>query len=156
MEIIKELLLNAGGAFTAGGLVIVLLSLVQVSKIQINPWDSIRKWIGGKFNAEQAADIAELKQGLAEIRKRLDEYIKLDNERTADEWRQKILTFNNQLLRDIPHTKEDFTEILLVIDEYEDYCEKNPGYKNNRAVHAINHIGKVYDERQEKHDFWKG
>ena len=156
IEIIKNLLLNAGGTVTAGAVIFAALSFLQVSKIQINPWDSIRRWIGGKFNAEQMADIAALKEEMKELRERFDEYIRLDNERAADEWRRKILTFNNQLLRDIPHTKEDFTEILGVIDEYEKYCAKHPGYKNNRAVHAIAHIGKVYDERQEKHDFLKG
>ena len=60
MEIIRELLLNAGGAVTAGAVVVAALSLLQVSKIQINPWDTIRRWIGGKFGAEQAADIAVL------------------------------------------------------------------------------------------------
>lgn len=156
MEIIRQILLNAGGTVTAGAVIIAALSLLQVSKIQINPWDTVRKWIGTKFNAEQMADIAALKQEVKELRERLDEYIRLDNKRTADEWRRKILTFNNQLLRDIPHTKEDFTEILGVIDEYDRYCDAHPGYKNHRAVHAIEHIGKVYDERQEKHDFLKG
>lgn len=155
MEIIKQLLLNAGGTVTAGAVIIFILNLLQISKIQINPWDAIRKWIGAKFNAEQVADIAALKREVEELRERLDEYIRLDNQRTADEWRRKILTFNNQLLRGIPHTKEEFVEILGVIDTYEDYCKRHDGYKNQRAVHAIEHIGKVYDERQEKRDFLK-
>lgn len=153
IKVLGELLLNAGGAVTAGAVVFAALSLLQVSKIQINPWDSIRRWIGGKFNAEQVSDIATLKKDVSDLRKRLEDYISMQDQRTADEWRGKILTFNNQLLRNIPHTKEEFVEILAVIDAYNDYCRLHDGYKNQRAVHAIEHIGKVYDERQEKRDF---
>ena len=31
--------------------------------------------------------------------------------------------------------------------------EEDKDYANGRAVHAINNIGRVYDERLEKHDF---
>ncbi len=155
MELIKQLLLNAGGTVTAGAVIVAALSVLQVSKIQINPWDALRRWIGGKFNAEQIAEIAALKADVKKLCERLDAYIALDDQRTADEWRRKILTFNNQLLRNIPHTKEEFVEILGVIDAYEEYCKRHEGYKNQRAVHAIEHIGKTYDERQEKRDFLK-
>lgn len=33
------------------------------------------------------------------------------------------------------------------------YCEKHKDYKNNRAVHAIANICRVYDKRLENHDF---
>ena len=75
------------------------------------------------------------------------------DERMADTHRTKILRFNNELLRDIDHTKEEFIEALADIDEYESYCKGHPAYKNNRAVHAIGNIKRVYDERMEKHDF---
>lgn len=88
-----------------------------------------------------------------ETQKTLDEHIRMDDERNADSHRQRILQFNNELLRNIPHTEEDFIEVLGEIDFYEDYCKTHPEYKNNRAIHAIAHIGKVYDERLEKHDF---
>lgn len=97
--------------------------------------------------------MGEVKTAAQETRDRLDEHIRMDDERDADSHRQRILQFNNELLRDIPHTKEDFTEVLAEIDTYERYCATHPNYKNNRAVHAIAHISKVYDERLEKHDF---
>ena len=75
------------------------------------------------------------------------------NQRCADLHRTRILQFNTELLREIKHTKEDFSEILYNIDCYERYCKEHPDYQNNRAVHAIANIGRVYDERLEKHDF---
>ena len=115
-----------------GGVVLVLMTLIQIAPIKINPWSTI----GRVFNK----DVLNI---VKETRKALEEHIRIDDERDADSHRQRILQFNNELLRDIPHTKEDFTEVLTEIDEYEKYCREHPDYKNNRAVHAIAHIGKA-------------
>ena len=66
---------------------------------------------------------------------------------------ESILHFNNELLRSIPHTKEEFIEILAKIDWYNDFCNDRKDYRNSRAVHAIANIERVYDERLQKHDF---
>ena len=76
-----------------------------------------------------------------------------DARRDADKHRMEILQFNNTLLRNRKHTKEEFIEILTNIDEYERYCEKDENYPNNRAVLAIENIREVYKERLKKHDF---
>lgn len=137
---LKELLMDGGG------LLLVFLTLVEIAPIKINPWSAIAKAIGRALNAEV---LAELKQ----TQKKLDEHIRVDDQRDADSHRQRILQFNNELLRDIPHTREDFIEILSVIDQYEAYCKEHPDYKNSRCVHAIANIGRVYDDRLKKHDF---
>ena len=71
----------------------------------------------------------------------------------ADGHRARVLSFNSEILRGIPHTREEFIDVLADIDAYEDYCRNHVEYKNNRAVHAIANIGRVYDERLEKNDF---
>jgi hypothetical protein len=43
--------------------------------------------------------------------------------------------------------------VLADIDFYERYCRDHEDYRNNRAVHAIANISRVYDERLQKHDF---
>ena len=144
---IKDILLNGGGVL------LVLLTVIQIAPIKINPWSAMVKWIGKTINTDVLKELDDVKGDIKTTREALDEHIRLDDERNADSHRQRILAFNNELLRDIPHTQEDFIEILAEIDFYEDYCKKHPDYKNNRAVHAIAHIGKVYDERLEKHDF---
>ena len=88
-----------------------------------------------------------------ETREKLEAHIDMDDERMADVHRTRILHFNNELLREIDHTKEEFIEALADIDEYEQYCKDHPKYKNNRAVHAVANIKRVYDDRLEKHDF---
>ena len=64
-----------------------------------------------------------------------------------------ILAFNRQLMRGEKHTREEFWEALSSVDRYHKYCDAHPEYPNERAVHAIHNIGRVYDDRQMKNDF---
>lgn len=132
--------------YTTGGGVLLLLTLIQIAPIKVDPWTAIFRAIGRAFNAEMLKE-------LRDVRSKLDEHIKADDERNADEHRNRILRFNNELIREIPHTKEEFVDVLADIDYYEAYCRDHPDYKNNRAVHAIANIGRCYDERLKKHDF---
>ena len=130
---VQELL--AGG----GGLLLVLMTLVQIAPVKLNPWSWLARAVGRAVNAE--------------VIKKLDDHITMDDRRTADGHRARILHFNNELLRDIGHTQEEFFEVLAEIDAYEDYCREHPEYPNNRAVLAIENIREVYKERLKKHDF---
>ncbi len=137
----------------SGGGLVVLLTLIQIAPIKIDPWSALARMLGRAINGEVIGMLNELKDAQKSNTDRLNEHIRLDDERNADEHRARILRFNNELVRNIPHTKEEFIDALADIDEYERYCEQHPEYKNNRAVHAIANIGRVYDERLAKHDF---
>lgn len=137
----------------SSSILLVLLTLVQVSPIKVDPWSSIGKALGKVINGDVISKLEQMEAVQAATRKRLDDHIRVDDERNADLHRVRILQFNTELLRDIRHTEEDFNDILSNIDYYERYCSEHPEYQNNRAVHAIMNIKRVYDERMEKHDF---
>lgn len=137
----------------SGGALLILMTLVQISPIKINPWSAVGRIIGKTLNAAVLNEIGDVKNTVKETQDRLDEHIRIDDKRDADFHRQRILQFNNELLRDIPHTKEDFMDILGHIDDYERYCADHPEYRNNIAVHAVKNIEDVYDKRMMKHDF---
>ena len=124
---------------SGGGVLVVVMTLVQIAPVKLNPWSWLARSIGRAVNAE--------------VIKKLDAHITMDDRRTADGHRARILHFNNELLRDIDHTKEEFSEVLAEIDAYEEYCEEHPEYPNNRAVLAIENIQEVYMERLKRHDF---
>ena len=148
-----------------------LPTAVQISPIKINPWSWLwkllkRLWTGfcrslnapvlaavEDMKAEQERNLTIVKKDLLDTKKALDCHIAIDDEREADKVRTSILHFNNELMREIPHTEEEFVEILSKIDWYHDYCKTHENYKNSRAVHAIANIERVYDIRLEKHDF---
>lgn len=146
--------MNLGEIITGGGsALIVLLTLIQITPVNVNPWSAIAKAFGRAVNADVLKELEAVKEGQKATQEKLETHIKTDDERTTDGHRTKILHFNNELLRNIDHTEEEFTEILADIDEYERYCNDHKNYKNNRAVHAIANIKRVYDERLEKRDF---
>ena len=129
-----------------GGVLLIALTLVQIAPVKLNPWSKIAELLGRAVNGE-------VLKKLGNVEKRLDSHIVTDDRRAADGHRARILHFNNELLRSIDHTKEEFVEVLAEIDAYERYCGDNPDYPNNRAVLAIENIKDNYKQRLEKRDF---
>lgn len=86
--------------FGSSGITVILMTLLEVSKIPINPWSTLAKWIGRALNADLMAEIKELKS-------RLDEHIQTDDERNADLLRTQILRFNDELVHVIPSTRKN-------------------------------------------------
>ena len=140
---IQEIITGGGGAL------IILLTLVQVAPVKINPWSALAKTVGCAINADVTKELEEIKA-------KLDAHVTMDDRRNADGHRTRILHFNNELLRSIAHTKEEFVEVLAEIDAYESYCDEHPDYPNNRAVLAIQNIKGNYQARLQKHDFLAG
>ena len=137
----------------SGGVVVVILTLLQIAPIKINPWTALIRWLGRALNSEVLKELADVRSTQQVTAKKLDDHIAADDVRHANRLRERIWQFNNELLRNIPHTREDFIEILAVIDAYNSYCRTHEDYQNNRAIHAIKNIERVYDDRLAKRDF---
>ena len=133
---IQELL--TGG----GGLVVLALTVIQIAPIKLNPWSAIAKILGRAINAEVLAE-------LERTRIKLDNHIKTDDERAADMHRARILQFNNELIRNIPHTREEFIEILAEIDGYEKILQEEPEIIPTAGLPTHANM-QVYDERLQK------
>lgn len=131
---------------SSSGVLVILMTLIQIAPIKVNPWSTIGKAIGKALNGDVMEKIDDLEQ-------RFDKHEKMRERDKADERRANILRFNREILRNLPHTQEDFIEVLSYIDFYERYCKEHPEYENNRAVLAIQNIERVYSEKLEKHDF---
>lgn len=137
----------------SGGGLLLLLTLIQIAPIKVNPWSAIGRVIGKALNGDVMKKLDVLEDSQRETREQLEEHIRVDDERNADLHRTRILRFNTELLRDNKHTEEEFNDILYNIDCYEKYCANHPEYQNNRAVHAIKNIERVYDELMGEHEF---
>lgn len=137
----------------SGGGLLLLLTFIQIAPIKVNPWSAIVRGIGKALNGDVLKKLDVLEAGQVETRKRLDEHIRIDDDRNADTHRSRILHFNTELLRGDKHTREDFIETLAEIDFYEHYCLEHPDYENNRAVLAIENIKRVYKELMENGGF---
>ena len=67
--------------------------------------------------------------------------------------RRRILNASDEIRHGVPHSKEWWEQILQDIDEYEKYCDAHEGYRNNRAIMAVENLKKVYSDRLSKNDF---
>ena len=125
---------------TVGGLagwavmiLLILLSLIQISPIKLNPWDRIFAWLGGKMNGTQLKNLQK---------------------QVTDLWinnhRQCILTFARECRANIEHDSEEWTNILNVCEEYEQYTRKNE-ITNGIVRENTKYIRNLYQEMSREH-----
>lgn len=111
--------------------VIMVLSLVEISPIKINPLRDFAKllqhWLG----------IDEIKEDL------------MDSRRT------RIIRFDDELTANQGRSKDMYDAILVDCDKYEKYCKKNKGYINSVADDSIRHIKEAYAEEKRTNGFKK-
>lgn len=128
-------------------IVIVLASLIQVSKININPWDWFFDLIGKKLNREVFNKVEK-------IEKKLDKHIADDNKEKLEGKRRDILDFANACMNGRKHTQEQFTFIIKLCDEYDSYIEKTHE-KNGEISSAIEEIRRLYVKCRQNNTFLK-
>lgn len=91
-------------------------------------------------------DIDGLKESIAQMRESEDV-------KDAQAARRRILRFNDELLRDVEHSKEYFDDILEDVATYDRYCQSDPNFKNGKTVMAEKNIQRCYEQCMEKHSF---
>ena len=116
----------------------VIVSLLSATAV----WDFVKFLINRKDDTK--VQIVEVKKSINKLGERIDE-------NQAILARSHILRFDDELLNDVNHSKEYFSQTLQDIDVYEAFCMNHPNFKNSFATAAINHIRKTYDELLEKH-----
>ena len=128
--------------------VVILSSLIQISPIKINPWDSFLAWFGCKINS------AMLKQ-LESVASRLDKHIEESEVIELQNKRQSILNFCSECMNGKKHTKEQFDFVIKACDEYESYVAEK-GIKNGVVVLSIKEIRRLYQKCFRENSFLKG
>lgn len=124
---------------SGGGIVLVILTLVQISPIKLNPWTFIARKIGKAINGELIEKVDEMSKELTEIKGDI-------SEQKAVECRTNILRFGDEVLHKQRHTKEHFDQILADIDEYDKYCAAHPDFENHRTEETSKRILHVYEQ----------
>lgn len=132
---------------------VLLLSLVEVSKIKINPWSALFHWIGNLVMAGVKNDIADLSTKLTSVKSDLDSMKEENREDKVKAARIRILRSADEVYQGVRHSKEYFDDILDDITCYNTYCREHPEFKNEKTVIAVQRIEAVYKHCLEKHDF---
>ena len=129
-------------------------------------WDLLKSFFAKIFNLRRVTN-EDLADNLAEIRKGYDSQQKdidslKDSFKTmreeeevkdAQAARRRILRFNDELLRNLDHSKEYFDDILEDIKIYDRYCDEHKDFTNGKTVMAKKNIEHCYEQCMEKHSF---
>ena len=138
--------MNINEVVAGGGVVIVIMTLIQITPIRLDPWSAIARIIGRAINGEVMTKVDKLSHDLQDMKA-------TEEERDAVNARIRILQFGDELCMNVRHTRERFNQILADIDMYENYCDTNPTFENNQSVMTIQNIKDVYHDCMKKQDF---
>lgn len=130
----------------SGGVLVFLLSLVEIAPIKINPWKALGRGIGRAINGEVLAKVSGLETEMLGIKNDIEE-------QAAINCRARILRFGDEVLHCDKHSKDHFDQTLRDIDIYERYCETHPNFENNVTELTNKRIKEVYLKRLEENDF---
>ena len=125
---IWEFLRGIDLGWTGAG-ILVLLSLIQISPVKLDPWDKIFNWLGNKLNGSLQKQVREI-------------WINMH--------RQAILQFARECRAGQEHSEEEWSHVLNVADEYEQYCLKN-SVVNGVVKQDTLYIRQLYQELSRDH-----
>lgn len=88
----------------------------------------------------------ETKEQLDRVQRTLDNHIKEDEDDKARNQRYRILRFYDEMCEHRRHSESHFEDILDDIDDYEEYCNRHPEFRNSRGHIAMKNIQATYDK----------
>lgn len=144
---VKEILYGSGGGL------LLIMSLLQISKININPWTAVFSWIGRQLNHELFAKVTGLEKRMETMQTDINTIREEGRERHAKDCRVRILRFADEIYLGTNHSQEHYKQILGDIKSYETYCDTHEDFENQIATAAIRQIKSRYDLHIQQHDF---
>ena len=106
------------------GIMVVVLSLVEIAPVKVNPW----KWL--RSFAELPARFAKLEHEV--------------NDDRAFRWRQMIKSYSRGLERGEKLRDSEWMELLDTVKRYERYCETHPDFRNGYIADCIEYTKEMH------------
>lgn len=130
-----------------------LSTVLEFSKIKVNPWSAMGRFVGRAINKELSAEIAGLKKDISKLKSDMEESKKDAQEERAVNCRERILRFGDETIHGTRHTKEHFDQILDDITAYERYCDEHKDFPNEKTVITSRRIKEIYEKCLQDNDF---
>lgn len=137
------------GALAVAG----LLTIVEVTPIQLDPWSTLAKWIGKKLNADITEKVTKQADALEDIKQQTTELSDQLEKKDAEDARNHILRFGDEVKNKVRHSEEYFNQILDDITKYEKYCDNHPQFQNAKTTVTKEIIKEVYAKCVRENDF---
>lgn len=134
-----------------GGAGVVLAETLKV--IVENLLNKIGKGKESQINKRLDALDQKIDDGFSDINGRIADVmsgVELERVKSA---RIRILRYADEITSGVMHSKESFDQVLLDIDDYQDYCRMHPEFINNRTTLANDRIRAVYKKLMSENGF---
>lgn len=141
-EIIAAVALGLGGLGT----------FIEVSKIEINPWSSLFKWIGGKMMEDVRAELKAVEKKQETIAEKQEELSKQRAVDAMDAVKAEIFRFYNECQKEQRHSEGEFNHIIQQNKKYEQLV-KETGEPNGVYEMEYKYIMSIYQKCQQEKDF---
>ena len=155
---IWDAIYNNPGFYPA--VIFIILSVVEVSKIKLNPWTALGKLVGKFIGIESMKkDIDKKMDAFAEDGKRrekkIEDLARRVDERDAVDSRVRILRFAGEIQDGRFHNKDLWDQTMMDIVQYEKYVSEHPDFKNGITEPTTEYLKSQYRKRLEKKDWDK-
>lgn len=153
-----------------GGIILLVLTLVEISPIKINPWGALFNYIGKRTTAETNMKLDNLAKEFTfrenELKKShevlANSFESLGNEiqtvkrefenKTASDKRWDILDFANSCRNGRKHGREEWMHVIAQLKEYETYVQEHD-IDNGVIEEETKYLRELYRKRCEENDF---
>lgn len=149
VDLISEISLKGGAVL------LVLMTLIQVSPIKIDPWSYIVKNIGKIINKDVMDKVTALEEEVKANTIKVDKMEDKIDEQKAISARARILRFGDELSHNVKHSRDHFKSVLTDIDFYNSYCDKdeNKEFRNHCTMLTSERIIETYKELDRTNGF---
>ena len=145
-------------------IIILLFSLVEISKIKLNPWSAIGRGIGKFLGVKAVSDkvdainqkVEQVELKIDDVDKKVDDVDDKVEEGKALSARARILRFGVEVSNHINHDKGMWDNTMADIENYNKYVECHKEFKNGITEPTAEYLTELYKERLRKGDWEKG
>lgn len=125
--------------------IVLVLSLVEVSKIKINPWSKLFSWLGTTINKDVLSRLQKNEEELTSIKKSVSDIENRMDDDKIDGIRSEILSFATSCKKGEEHTVKQFKRIFTLHETYDAMIEEK-GLENGVMEIEYAYIVRVYNK----------
>ena len=124
-------------------LLILLLSIIEISPIKLNPIGAFLGWVGKKLNGKMQQQIDDLQKQITDLQKQMTD-MWVNSHRTA------ILIFAREARDGVEHSSDEWVNVLNQAEDYEQYVHERK-ITNGIVTQDTEFIRHLYQELSREH-----
>lgn len=133
------------------GLLVILATLIQISPIKVDPWSALGDMLNKNINTR----VDGFDKRIEQIDSKINSIKEEEDERDIKQCRARIIRFGDEVRHGQVASKDHFDQILIDIDDYNDYCESHPSFRNSVTVSTTEMLKENYKKHLIEDSFLK-